>query len=127
MNRQFLLDAHPRGDLKGNEFKLVESDKPSPGEGEVLVQVLYLSLEPAMKGWMENRSDYVAPMHIGDLMRGNGAGRVVESRNPKFPEGTLVSGMFGWQEYALSDGKTIPLQEVVISTRGDLLETRKIA
>ena len=112
MNRQILLNAHPHGDLKHSDFKLVEADKPSPGEGEVLIQTMYLALEPAMKGWMENRSDYVAPMKIGDLMRGNGVGRVVESNNPDYPEGTVVSGGFGWREYLTSDGKDIPLQKV---------------
>lgn len=112
MNRQFLLNARPVGDLKNSDFKLVESDVPSPGDGEVLVQVLYLGVDPAMKGWMENRADYVAPLEIGDLMRGNGVGRVIESNNPNYPEGTIVSGGFGWQEYALSNGKSIPLQPV---------------
>ena len=111
MNRQFLLNERPLGrDVTQSDFKLVEGDKPAPADGEVLVQVLYLGVDPAMKGWMENRADYVAPLEIGDLMRGNGVGRVVESRHPDFPVGTLVSGGFGWQEYALSDGKNIPLQ-----------------
>ena len=95
MNRQILLDNHPRGDLQQSDFKHIEGEKPSPGEGEVLVQTLYLALEPAMKGWMENRSDYVAPMKIGDVMRGNGTGRVIESNNPDFPVGTVVAGAWG--------------------------------
>jgi len=109
MNRQYLLNAHPVGDLKHNDFKLVESDMPVAGEGQILIKTLYLALEPAMKGWMENRSDYVAPMHIGDVMRGNGAGRVIESHNEKFPEGSLVSGGFGWQEYLVSDGEGLQI------------------
>lgn len=113
MNRQFLLNERPLGrDLETSDFKLVESDKPSPGEGEVLIQVMYLGVDPAMKGWMENRADYVAPMQIGDLMRGNGVGRVIESNNERFPEGMIVSGGFGWQEFAVSDGKNIPLNPV---------------
>ncbi|MEM0954924.1 MAG: NADP-dependent oxidoreductase [Pseudomonadota bacterium] len=112
MNKQFLLNARPVGDLKHSDFKLVEADMPSAGEGEVLVQVMYLAVEPAMKGWMENRADYVAPLEIGDLMRGNGVGRVIESHHPDFPEGTVVSGGFGWQEYAVSNGKNIPLQKI---------------
>ena len=111
MNRQFLLNARPLGrDVTPDDFKLVESELPSPGEGEVLVKVMYLGVDPAMKGWMENRADYVAPLEIGDLMRG--MGRVIESRHPDFPEGTVVSGGFGWQEYAVSDGKSMPLQPV---------------
>lgn len=61
---------------------------------------------------MENRADYVAPLEIGDLMRGNGVGRVIESNHAQFPVGTLVCGGFGWQEYALSDGRSIPLRPV---------------
>ena len=112
MNKQFLLNAHPVGDLKHSDFKLAEADMPEAGDGEVLIQTMYLALEPAMKGWMENRADYVAPMHIGDLMRGNGVGRVVASNNADYPEGTIVSGGFGWREYLTTDGKDIPLQKV---------------
>lgn len=113
MNRQFLLNERPLGrDIKYTDFKLVEGERPGPGAGEVLVQLMYLSVDPAMKGWMENRADYVAPLAIGDLMRGSGVGRVIESKHPQFPVGTLVSGGFGWQEYALSDGRSIPLRPV---------------
>jgi len=110
MNRQFLLNARPRGDIKHTDFKLVESEMPSPGENQVLVQTLYLAVEPAMRGWMENRADYVAPLELGDVMRSYGAGRVVESNNPDYPVGALVGGSIGWQEYLVSDGKSIPLQ-----------------
>ncbi len=109
MNRQILLDNHPRGDLQHSDFKHIDGEKPSPGEGEVLVQTLYLALEPAMKGWMENRSDYVAPMKIGDVMRGNGTGRILESNNPDLPVGTVVAGAWGWQEYAVVGGKSSPV------------------
>ena len=113
MNRQFLLNERPLGrDIKYTDFKLVEGERRGPGAGEVLVQLLYLSVDPAMKGWMENRADYVAPLAIGDLMRGSGVGRVIESNHQQFPVGTLVSGGFGWQEYALSDGRGIPLRPV---------------
>ena len=113
MNRQFLLNERPLGrELKYTDFKLVESARPAPGAGEVLVQLIYLSVDPAMKGWMENRADYMAPLEIGDLMRGNGVGRVIESNHAQFPVGTLVCGGFGWQEYALSDGRSIPLRPV---------------
>jgi NADPH-dependent curcumin reductase CurA len=107
MNRQFLLDARPEGDVKHSDFKLVESDMPSPGEGEVLIKVLYLAVEPAMRGWMENRADYVAPLELGDIMRGYGTGEIIESNNPELPVGTRVSGLFGWQEFLVSDGKAL--------------------
>lgn len=112
MNRQFLLNARPVGDIKPTDFKLVEAEIPTPGDGEVLIKIQYLAVEPAMRGWMENRADYVAPLEIGDLMRGWGAGKVIESNHADYPVGTIVSGSFGWQEYAVSDGKSIPLQVV---------------
>jgi len=107
MNKQFLLDARPVGDIKHSDFKLVESEMPSASEGEVLIQTLYLAVEPAMRGWMENRSDYVAPLNIGDVMRGNGVGRIISSQHPDYAEGDIVSGSFGWQEYLVSDGRDL--------------------
>ena len=62
MNRQILLAARPVGDIKHSDFELVERDMPVPGDNEVLIQTQYLAVEPAMRGWMENRADYVAPM-----------------------------------------------------------------
>ena len=61
MNRQFLLNARPVGDIKYSDFELVQGEMPVAGDGEVLIKTLYLAVEPAMRGWMENRSDYVAP------------------------------------------------------------------
>ena len=107
MNKQFLLDARPVGVIKHSDFKLVESEMPSASEGEVLIQTLYLAVEPAMRGWMENRSDYVAPLNIGDVMRGNGVGRIISSQHPDYAEGDIVSGSFGWQEYLVSDGRDL--------------------
>lgn len=110
VNRQILLNAHPRGNLEHSDFRQVDADMPDIGEGEALIQTLYLALEPAMKGWMENRADYVAPLAIGDVMRGYGTGRVIESRNDRLPIGTIVAGSLGWQEYAVTDGKSLPVQ-----------------
>jgi NADPH-dependent curcumin reductase CurA len=112
MNRQILLHARPVGDIKHSDFEMIESEMPSAGAGEVLVKVLYLAVEPAMRGWMENRADYVAPLELGDLMRGYGTGEVIESNNADFPVGCRVSGSFGWQEYIVSDGKSVALQKV---------------
>ena len=81
---------------------------PETGEGEVLVESRYLAVEPAMKGWMEARVDYVAPLHIGDVMRGHGVGCVLESRHPDFAVGEMVSGALGWRRYLATDGKAIP-------------------
>ena len=110
MNRKILLHARPVGDIQHSDFKLVEGDIPLAGEGEALIQTMYLAVEPAMKGWMVNRADYVAPLELGDVMRGYGTGRVIESSRPELPVGTLVSGGFGWQEYVVTNGKNIPVQ-----------------
>ncbi len=111
-NQQFLLAARPEGELKPSDFELVEAPMPEPGEGEFLVEARYLAVEPAMKGWMEGRVDYVAPMEIGEVMRGNVMGCVVASNNGDYPVGSLVMGMLGWQRYAVCDGRSLPLQLV---------------
>jgi len=109
-NQQFLLAARPGANIVPQDFELISSPRPTPGEGEVLVAVQYIAVEPAMKGWMEARVDYVAPLQIGDVMRGQGTGVVVESNNDKFPVGTQVTGFLGWQRYVVSDGETVHLR-----------------
>ncbi|MFT4615140.1 MAG: NADPH-dependent curcumin reductase CurA [Bacteroidia bacterium] len=109
-NQQIVLAARPKGELKETDFKQVDVPMPSIGEGEVLVQSRFLAVEPAMKGWMEARVDYTAPIELGGVMRGWGNGIIAESNNPDFLVGTPVSGMLGWQRYVASNGKNIPLQ-----------------
>jgi NADPH-dependent curcumin reductase CurA len=104
-NQQFLLAARPVGEIKPSDFNLVDADIPEPGDGELLLKARYLAVEPAMKGWMEARVDYVAPLQIGDVMRGNAVSEVLRSDNEKFPAGCLVMGSTGWQRYAVSDGR----------------------
>ncbi|MDG1945805.1 MAG: NADP-dependent oxidoreductase [Halioglobus sp.] len=113
-NQQFQLAARPQGEIKPTDFKLVDVPMPVPGAGEVLVEVQYLTAEPAMKGWMEARVDYVAPIKIGDVMRGQGAGIVLQSDLPDYPKGTLVSGHFGWRRYLVSDDRSIPLRKIPV-------------
>lgn len=103
--RQFLLNGHPRGrGIEDGDFKLVTTEIADPGEGELLLKTRWLGFDPAQKGWMENIADYVAPMAIGDVMRGSGISEVVASRNSGFSEGELVLGTTGWTEYHISDG-----------------------
>ncbi|MGC6512477.1 MAG: NADP-dependent oxidoreductase [Parvibaculales bacterium] len=103
--KQWLLAAHPKGrPLESTDFKMVEADMPTPGPGEALLKVNYLGFDPAQKGWMENVADYVAPMRIGDVMRGTGLAEVVESRHDGMPVGSLWTGMTGWQEYCTTKG-----------------------
>ena len=103
-NRQITLAARPEGFPKDSDFKLVESPIPEPGEGEFLVQNEYLSVDPYMRGRMNDAKSYAEPVKIGEVMGGGCAGKVIKSNHPKFAEGSYVSGMFGWQEYAVSDG-----------------------
>jgi hypothetical protein len=103
-NRQWLLASRPEGMVSPDNFELRESDAPEPGEGEFLVRNLYLSLDPAMRGWISERRSYVPPVEIGEVMRGGCVGRVEESRHPDYEAGDLVFGFFGWQDYAVSDG-----------------------
>lgn len=83
---------------------MVEVPAPQVGPGEMLLAVRWLGFEPAQKGWMENFGGYVAPMEIGDVMRGMGVAEVVESRDGTWPVGTMVTGMTGWTESLVSDG-----------------------
>ena len=103
-NRQWLLASRPTGMVTEANFEFYESPIPEPGEGEVLIRNLYISFDPAMRGWMEDRESYLPPVAIGEPMRAGCIGQIVESKNPDFQRGDLVQGMFGWQEYAI--GKT---------------------
>lgn len=107
MNRQIRLAARPKGFPQDSDFELVAGDIPEPAEGQFLVQAEYLSVDPYMRGRMSDRASYADPVQIGDVMVGESVGQVIKSHNERFPEGTYVAGMFGWQEYAVSDGQTV--------------------
>ena len=107
VNRQFRLAARPVGLPKASDWTLVEKPAPQPGEGEFLVRIEYISLDPAMRGWMNEGKSYVPPVGIGEVMRAGAAGEVVASNHPGFPVDSKVSGLFGVQEYALSNGKGV--------------------
>jgi NADPH-dependent curcumin reductase CurA len=104
-NHQFRLAARPQGTPKRSDWNYVEEPVRDPGPGEVLVKTLYLSLDPAMRGWMNEGRSYIAPVGIGEVMRAGGAGRVIASANPGFAVGDHVTGVLGAQEYALIGGE----------------------
>jgi NADPH-dependent curcumin reductase CurA len=104
-NHKFLLAARPVGMPKPSDWTYTEEPVAEPKEGELLVQVLYISLDPAMRGWMNDARSYAPPVGIGELMRALGVGIVTASRNPRFAVGDHISGVFGVQEYALTDGR----------------------
>lgn len=103
-NRQFRLASRPVGMSERENWDLIEEAPPEPSDGEFLVKVLYISLDPAMRGWMNEGRSYVPPVQIGEVMRALGAGRVVRSNHPDYKEGDHVVGLYGVQEYAVSDG-----------------------
>lgn len=104
-SRQWLLNDHPRGrPIADGDLKLVSTDIGAPGAGEMLLKTHYLAFDPAQKGWMENVADYVAPMHIGDIMRGSAVLEVIESNNGRFALGTMLAGTSVWSEYRISNG-----------------------
>jgi len=107
INHQFKLAARPVGQVKRADFDYVEAPVPEPADGEFVVKILYLSLDPAMRGWMNEGKSYVPPVAIGEVMRAGAAGRVVSSKNPQFAFGDYVVGIFGVQEYAVSNGKGV--------------------
>src|SRR5512140_2303328 len=100
-NRQILLDSRPQGEARASNFKLVTTETPPLKDGEVLVRHHYLSLDPYMRGRMNDAKSYAAPQPLGQVMQGGTTGEVVESRSPKFKVGDKVVGMGGWQEYSV--------------------------
>jgi NADPH-dependent curcumin reductase CurA len=115
-NHQFRLAARPVGLPKRTDWNYTEEPVRQPNEGEVLVKTRYLSLDPAMRGWMNEGKSYIAPVQIGEVMRAGGVGEVMESRHPAFKAGDRVYGTLGVQEYATLDGKALTkLDEKVAS------------
>jgi hypothetical protein len=106
-NTQVVLASRPKGAVEESNFRLVEVEVPSVGEGEVLTRVLYLSLDPYMRGRMDEAKSYAAPQRLGEVMVGGTVAEVVESRNPRFRVGDTVVGMAGWQRYQVTDGSAL--------------------
>jgi NADPH-dependent curcumin reductase CurA len=106
-NRQILLKSRPAGRVTAGLFELAESPRPSPGPGEMLIRVIYLSVDPAMRGWIAEAANYSTPVPLGSPMRSFTLGEVVESNRPDYAPGDLVYGRQGWQEWAISDGSDI--------------------
>ncbi|WP_369920557.1 NADP-dependent oxidoreductase [Marinomonas polaris] len=99
------LIKRPELEITEDIFNIVTQDIPTPAEGEVLVKLSHLSLDPAMRGWMSaDENSYIAPVKLGDTMRASGIGEVVKSNNERFPVGARVMGLMGLTEYAISDG-----------------------
>ena len=107
MNRQITLAARPTGLPKESDFRLIESPVPTPGPGEVLVRTLYLSLDPYMRGRMNDAKSYAPPVQIGEAMVGGTVCRVEQSNDPGFQPGDIAVANAGWQDYAVAKGKEL--------------------
>ena len=104
VNRQYRLAKRPTGRPGRDAFELVESPVPSPGDGEVLVRTLYLSVDPYMRGRMRDAESYAEPWDVGQVLEAGVVGRVVESNHPGFEAGELVTGHLRWADYAVAPG-----------------------
>lgn len=107
INRQIRLKSRPAAIPQAENFEIVETEVPDLDEGQVLVRNLYLSVEPAMRGWVSAAANYSEPVAIGAVMRSFAVGRVVQSRHADFRDGEYVTGMFGWQDYAVVSAAAI--------------------
>jgi NADPH-dependent curcumin reductase CurA len=107
VNRQLLLAKRPVGEPTQDDFEVKEVDLPTPGEGEALVKVLQISLDPAMRGWMSDAPSYLPPVGLGEVMRAGTAGVVVESNSDELAPGDHVVGILGVQENGVASDKAL--------------------
>src|SRR3954469_18900973 len=106
-NRQVLLKSRPNGIPQSEHFEIVERSADEPREGQILVRNEFLSVEPAMRGWVNVVGNYSQPVGIGEVMRSFAAGTVIASKNKQFRDGDKVMGMFGWQDIATVDASAV--------------------
>jgi NADPH-dependent curcumin reductase CurA len=107
INRQVRLKSRPVGIPEAEHFEIVSAPIPECSDNEVLVRNIYLSVDPAMRGWVSDVMSYLEPVRVGAVMRSLAVGRVEVSHHPDFRPGEFVTGMFGWQDYASVEAKTI--------------------
>src|SRR5215472_12973656 len=101
--RQIVLAARPQGRPKASDFRLEETPIPTPSEGQILLRVKYLSLDPDMRGRMDDRKSYATPVPLGGVMEGESVATVITSQHPGYSEGDIVLARTGWRTHALSD------------------------
>lgn len=107
VNRRVVLASRPQGIPQAEHFRIESAPVPRPADGQVLIRNRFLSVEPAMRGWVNAAANYSTPVGIGEVMRSFAAGEIIESHHPDWPTGTAVTGLFGWQEYAAVDPSAI--------------------
>ena len=104
-NQKIVLKSRPEGYPQLSDFELIEEQISQIGEGQLLIQVLWLSLDPYMRGRMRVANSYAPYIELGEIVVGGAVGRVIQSRAPSFSVGDIVEGSLGWQKYAISDGR----------------------
>jgi len=104
-NKQVILKNRPVGVPSKDTWELIENNISEPKEGEFLVQCEYISLDPAMRGWLNDTKSYIPPVQINDVMRAGGVGKVIASKHPDFKTGDFVYGQTGVQQFTITDGK----------------------
>ena len=107
LNLQVRLKVRPVGVPTAEHFELVREPIAEPGPGQVTVQILFVSVDPAMRGWVNAAANYAEPVPIGGVMKSFAVGRITESRHPRWRAGDLVTGLFGWQQWAVIDASVI--------------------
>ncbi|HEX3217245.1 MAG TPA: NADP-dependent oxidoreductase, partial [Aestuariivirgaceae bacterium] len=106
-NRVVRLKRRPAGQVAADDFAILDEPLAEPKDGEIRVRIAYVSLDPAMRGWISEGRSYVEPVAVGDVMRAYAAGHVELSRNPRFAVGDAVTGLLGVQSHAVSDGRGV--------------------
>ena len=104
MNKQWRLKARPIGEPSADTWEYTETELPTITDGELLIKIEYISMDPAMRGWLNDAKSYIPPVQIGEVMRAGTVGKVIESKHVKFAVGDYVVGHNGVQSYAVSDG-----------------------
>ena len=113
-NSRFLIAKRPSGRVERSDFDLVTEDVPDLAEGEALIRVEWISVDPTNRGWLNDTPTYLPVVPIGEVVRAAGLGRCVASRNPAYEEGRLYQGLTGWQQYFVASDAAplIPVQEI---------------
>ena len=116
INHQVRLAARPAGLPKASDWTVTSEPVPAAGPGQFVVAISHLSIDPAMRGWMNEARSYIAPVAVGAVMRAGAIGQVTASQHPGFAVGDHVSGVFGTQEYAVSDGTAVTKLDISAAT-----------
>ena len=127
INHQIRLAGRPVGLPKSSDWEFTEAAVPDLEIGQVLVKIHYISVDPAMRGWMNDRETYVPALRLGDVMRALTVGEVIASQNPIFATGEFVVGIDGVQEYAISDGSALTKADVGLAPLPAYLNSLGIA